>query len=314
MDNMKIVFMGTPKFAAHILEGLLQNNYNIVGVVTQPDKEVGRKKILTFSDVKEVALKYNLPVFQPIKIRNDFENILSLNPDLIITSAYGQIIPKEILDFPKFKCINTHGSLLPKYRGGAPIQRSIINGEEETGMTIMYMNEKMDEGDIISQKAIKIELEDTNATIFDKLSGLALNMLLELLPNVESIKAFPQDHLKATYSPNLKKEDEYINFNLNTLTVYNHIRGLLDNPGAYSILENKKYKFHKVNYRITNKDCSCQAIGLVDNKFAIGTSDGEILVELIQPEGKNIMPAKDFFNGVGKSLIGKRFEVTNGSK
>ena len=150
--------MGTPSFAADVLEGLISAGYNIVLVVSQKDKEVGRKKILTPSKVKEMALKYNLPVFTPDKIRKEYLEILKYEPDLIITSAYGQIIPKELLDYPKYKCINTHASLLPKYRGGAPIQRAIINGEKETGMTIMYMNEKMDEGDILVQEKIDIDI------------------------------------------------------------------------------------------------------------------------------------------------------------
>ena len=167
---MKIVFMGTPDFAVNVLQGLIDNNYNVVGVVSQPDKEVGRKRILTPTPVKEVALKYNIPVFQPIKIRNEFDDILALEPDLIVTCAYGQIIPKEILDYPRLGCINVHGSLLPKLRGGAPIHHAIMDGLEETGITIMYMDVSMDSGDIISQRSIPITDNDNVGILWDKLS------------------------------------------------------------------------------------------------------------------------------------------------
>ena len=298
--------MGTPQFASNVLEGLISNGFNIVGVVSQPDKEVGRKKVLTPSPCKEVAIKHGIPVFQPSRIRNDYKDILDLKPELIITCAYGQIIPEEVLNYPKYHCINTHGSLLPIYRGGAPIQRAIINGDEYTGITLMYMSKGMDEGDIITQKKLKIEIEDTNTDVFNKLSDLALAMLLEL--DINNINAYPQDNSKATYAYNLSKEDEYISFNENVYRVYNHIRGLLDNPGAYSILEGKKYKFHKVRFIKNNTNKPGCVIGMNDNALEISCVDGSILVDIIQPEGKNIMNAKDFYNGIGKTLVGKVFE------
>lgn len=306
MKDLRIVFMGTPAFASNILEGLLSNGFNIVGVVTQPDKEVGRKRILTPSPVKEVALRHNLPVIQPRKIREDYQEIIDLNPELIITSAYGQIVPEVILNYPKYHCINTHGSLLPKYRGGSPIQRSIMNGDEYTGMTIMYMSKGMDEGDIIKQEKLKIELDDTNTTVFKKLSDLALKMLLEL--DINDISPIKQDESLVTYAYNLTKEDEYINFNDDVLSVYNHIRGLLDNPGAYSILDNKKYKFHKVRFLNKENDLPGKVLGLNDNALEITCLNGSILVDEIQPEGKNKMNAKDFYNGAGKTLVGKVFD------
>lgn len=304
--------MGTPTFASNILEGLLKEGFNIVAVVSQPDKEVGRKRILTPTPVKEVALKYNLPVLQPRKVRVEYADILAYDPELIITCAYGQIIPEEMLNYPKFKCINTHGSLLPKYRGGAPIQRSIINGDEKTGMTIMYMSKGMDEGDILYKKEMPILDEDTNATMFSKLSDLALEMLLEFLPKLFAgdVNPVAQDSGEVTYAYNLSKDDEYINFNDDVRTVFNHIRGLLDNPGAYSVLEDKKYKFHKVTYTNDFGGKPCEVLGLKDNKFAIGCVNGAILVESIQPEGKGIMDAKSFFNGAGRNLVGKKFNET----
>ena len=311
MDILKerIVFMGTPSFAAHVLEGLINEGYNIVLVVSQKDKEVGRKRILSPSPVKEMALKYNLPVFTPEKIRNDYEEILKYEPSLIITSAYGQIIPKALLDYPKYKCINTHASLLPKYRGGAPIQWAIRNGEEKTGMSIMYMNEKMDEGDILYQKELEIDINDTNKLLFDKLSDLALEMLLELLPKLFNNDLHPiiQDHSLATYAYNLKKEDEFINFNRKTIEVYNHIRSLLDNPGAYSILEGKKYKWLKVSYEL-NDNCNPNIFkGLEKDYLRIDCLDGFIKIYELKPEGKNTMDAKSFYNGQGRNLINKKF-------
>lgn len=305
--NERIVFMGTPEFAAYILEGLIKSNYNIVGVVTQPDKEVGRKRVLTPSPVKEMALKYNLPVLTPFKIRKEYDEVLALNPDLIISSAYGQIIPSAILDYPKYKCINTHGSLLPEYRGGAPIQRAIINGEKQTGITIMYMNEKMDEGDILYQKAIDIDLHDTNATLFKKLSILSLDMLLEFLPKLfaEDINPIAQDHSKATYAPNLEKEIEHIEFSYETLTVYNHIRGLLDNPGCFCIIKDKKYKIEKVDFELSETVDTNKFIGLENNYLRFDCKDGFIKVLTIKPEGKNSMDAKSFYNGVGRNLVGE---------
>lgn len=298
--------MGTPEFAAHILEGLIINGYNIVAVVTQPDKAFGRKKELRPCECKAMALKYDLPVLTPIKIRYEYEEVLSYEPDLIITAAYGQILPKEVLDYPKYKCINTHGSLLPKYRGGAPIQRCLISGEKETGMTIMYMNEKMDEGDILYQKTLPIDIHDTNATLFKKLSDMGLEMLLEFLPELftGNINPVKQNHEEATYSYNLKKEDEFISFDKDVLRVYNHIRGLLDNPGAFFILNGKKYKIIEAFYEECEVSEPNKFIGLKNNYLEISCLNGYIQIYKIQPEGKNIMDAKSFYNGNGRNLVG----------
>ena len=303
--DIRIVFMGTPEFASNVLKGLVENNYNIVGVVSQPDKEVGRKRILKPSPVKEMALNYGLKVLTPVKIRKEYEEVLSLEPDLIITCAYGQIIPKELLDYPKYKCINTHGSLLPKGRGGAPIQRSIMNGEDKTGITIMFMNEKMDEGDILYQEEMPIDIHDTNATLFNKLSDLALQMLLKFLP--EYIKgnytAIKQDNDKARYTYNITKEEEFISFNEDVKKVYDHIRGLLDNPGAYFVANDKKYKLISVDFEYCNDTDAGLIRGLENNYFRIDAINGFIKVLKIKPEGKNEMDARAFFNGAGRSLV-----------
>lgn len=306
--KQRIVFMGTPDFASNILLGLHEAGFNIVGVVSQPDKEVGRKRILQPSSVKKMALSLNLPVVTPAKVRTDYDEVLKFEPDLIITAAYGQIIPSEILDYPKYHCINTHGSLLPKYRGGAPIQRAIINGEEYTGMSIMYMNEKMDEGDILWQEKLPIDIHDTNSDVFKKLSDLALKMLLEHLPDVfdGNVNPIKQNNDEATYSPNLDKEIEHIYFNDDVLKVYNHIRGLLDNPGCYFILKDKKYKIEKCFFEYVDNADANTFVGLEKDYLRIDSNNGFIKVYVIKPEGRNSMDAKAFFNGSGRSLVGEK--------
>lgn len=301
--------MGTPDFAANVLEGLLENKYNVVGVVSQADKKVGRKQVLTPSPVKEMALKYDLPVFTPACIKDDYQDILALKPDLIITCAYGQFIPSVLIDYPKYKAINTHGSLLPKYRGGAPIQYSIINGENKTGISIIYMTKKMDAGDILYVKELPIDIKDTNTTLFAKLSDVARNALIEFLPLFfkGEFNRLPQAENEVTFAYNLTKQDEYINFNDDVLKVYNHIRGLLDNPGAYSILDNKKYKFMEVGFDYANNTSPCIFKGLEEDYLRIDCQNGFIKVFNIRPEGKNTMDGKSFYNGNGKNLVGEKF-------
>jgi methionyl-tRNA formyltransferase len=307
-NKQRIVFMGTPQFAADILAGLFADGYNIVAVVSQPDKEFGRKKVLKPSQVKMKALELGIPVLTPRKVRYEYEEILAYEPDLIITSAYGQIIPKELLEYPKYKCINTHGSLLPSYRGGAPIQRAIINGDKQTGITIMYMNEKMDEGDVLYQKAIDIDIHDTASDMFNKLSVLALSMLREFLPELFAGKVNPvkQDNDKASYAYNLEKELEHIAFNDDVLNVYNHIRGLLDNPGAYVMIKDRKYKLEKVFFEYADDADASVFKGLEKDYLRLDALNGFIMVYMIKPEGKNSMDAKSFYNGVGRNLVGEK--------
>ena len=211
MEQVKVVFMGTPDFSVPVLEGLIEN-YQVIGIVTQPDRKVGRRQEVVFSPVKEVALKHNIPVFQPEKIRSDYTDILALEPDIIITCAYGQIIPKEILEYPKYGCINVHASLLPKLRGGAPIHHAIIDGYDKTGITIMYMDEAMDSGDIISQRETKILDLDTVESLHDRLSSLGRELLLDTLPSIldGSAKRVKQDADSVTYAYNIQREEEYL--------------------------------------------------------------------------------------------------------
>src|SRR5574344_1083978 len=235
--------MGTPEFSVPVLEMLIKNT-NVIMVVTQPDSLVGRKQELKFSPIKEVALKNNIEVYQPIKIRKEFSHILGSNPDVIITCAYGQIIPSELLDTPEYKAINVHASLLPKLRGGSPLHRAIINGYKETGITIMYMAPGMDDGDIITQESIHISDEDNVGIIHDKLSLLGRDLLLKTLPSIfdGTAKRIKQDENQVTFAYNIKREEEKINFNKTALEVHNQIRGMYPFPVAYTEYENEIMK------------------------------------------------------------------------
>ena len=308
--EQKIVFMGTPAFAANILRGLFDAGYHIVAVVTQPDKEVGRKRELRPSETKKMALQLNIPVLTPARIKEEYEEVLSYDPDLIITAAYGQFIPSAVLDYPRFGCINAHGSLLPKYRGGAPIQRAIINGENETGVSIMYMVKKMDAGDILMSRSIPIMIDDTNTTMFSKLSDLSLEMLQDLLPKLFSgdVETRKQNEEEATFAYNLEKEIEHIRFDEEVKTVYDHIRGLLDEPGAYFVCKGKKYKMEKVFFEKAEDSRPSTFIGLEKDYLRIDCIDGFIKVYQIRPEGKNSMDARSFHNGNGRNMKGETLE------
>ena len=305
---MRIVFMGTPVFAVPILKGLI-DNYDVIGVVSQPDKEVGRKKVLTKTPVKELAEEYNIEVFQPIKIREDFEKIREWNPDIIITCAYGQIIPEELIKIPRLGCINVHGSLLPKYRGGAPIHRSIINGDSETGITIMYMDKGMDNGNMISKRSIPIELDDNLETLSNKLSILGRDLLLDTLPSIidgsnESIK---QDEKDVVYAYNIKPEEEKIDFNNNSIDIYNLIRGLSPSIGAYFMMDDERVKVFKSRIGDNKYDKTGIIKNVYKDGIGISTKDGEIIIEEIQPFGKKKMLVRDYLNGIDKNkLINKQ--------
>src|SRR5690625_2877102 len=224
--SKKIIFMCTPHFAVPILSSLIESTYEVVLVVTQPDRPKGRRQELTPPPVKEVALKHNIPVFQPENIRNEYEQILETEADLIVTAAYGQLIPTEILDYPPHGCINVHASILPELRGGAPIHYALLQGKKETGITIMFMEEKLDAGDIIEQQAIPIRHTDHVGTLHDSLSELGANLLLETLPSIfnQTNKRITQDESKATFAANITREQEKIDWTNANDVVYNHIR------------------------------------------------------------------------------------------
>ncbi|MBO5375234.1 MAG: methionyl-tRNA formyltransferase [Bacilli bacterium] len=309
MKNIKVVFMGTPEFSVPVLEGLIEN-YNVIGVVTQPDKEVGRHKEIEFSPIKKVALANNIQVLQPVKIKEEYEEIVKLNPDIIVTCAYGQIIPKILLDLPKYKCINVHASLLPALRGGAPIHRAIINGHSKTGITIMYMDAKMDSGDIIRQKEVEIDSDMNVGVLHDKLSLLGRELLLETLPDIISgnISPVKQDESQVTFAKIIKREDELLDFNENTIDVYNKIRGLNPFPGAYTILDGKIVKIYKARIeKNLTRALPGEIVNLYKDGFAVKTFDGEIVIQELKIEGKKKMDSVSFMNGIGKeNLLGKR--------
>lgn len=308
---MKIVFMGTPDFAVNVLQGLI-DNYDVVGVVSQPDKRIGRHQVLTNTPVKELALKYDIPVFQPIKIREDYEDILNLNPDLIVTCAYGQIIPKAILDYPRLGCVNVHASLLPKLRGGAPIHKSIIDDYGTTGVTIMYMDVKMDSGDIISQREVKILDSDNLESLHDKLSEVGTSLLLDTLPSIidGSNSRTKQNEDEVTYAYNIKREEEHIDFSKTSREVFNLIRGLCPVPSSNAILDEKEMKIYKST--ISSKNYNGEYGEIVDitkEGIVVKTGDAAIILTEVKPFGKKKMDANSYVNGIGKNnLIGKVFK------
>lgn len=308
----KIIFMGTPVFAANILEDLITNGYKIDLVVSQPDKKVGRKQLLTATPVKQVALKHDIPVFQPQKIREDFQPIIDAKPDLIITAAYGQIVPQEVLDAPSIDCINVHGSLLPKYRGGAPIHYSVLNGDKETGVTIMKMVSKMDAGDIITTDKFSILENDTTAIVHDKMIKVASDLLIRTLPDIldNNYKLIAQDEAKVTYSPNITKDQEKIIWDNHASQVHNQIRGLSSWPGAYTLLDGNRFKIYLSN--LTNEDATGEpgTIAKVTNEeIYVNCLDFQVKLVTVQPAGKKVLDVKEFISGVSKEkLMGQKFE------
>lgn len=305
MKNIKIIFMGTPEFAVSVLEGLIEN-YNVVLVVSQPDKKIGRKQILTSTPIKEIAIKNNIEVFQPEKIREDYQIIIDLKPDIIITCAYGQIIPKEILKYPRLGCINVHASLLPKLRGGAPLHHAIIDGYKETGITIMYMDEQMDTGDIINKKSIEISNNDTLGSIHDKLMILGRDLLLETLPSIieENNSRTKQNNEEATYAYNIKREEEHIDFNKTVDEIDRLIRGLNPWPLANTIINDEEIKIIEcVKEKNESKELPGTIVDISKDSFSIKAKDGIIKVIKIKPFCKSTMSVKDYLNGIKKEEL-----------
>lgn len=306
---MRIVFMGTPEFSVPILESLIEN-HEVVLVVTQPDKLVGRKQILVSSEVKKCAVERGIPVFQPIKIKDDYQAVLDAKPDIIITAAFGQFIPKIVLDYPRLGAINVHGSLLPKYRGGAPIQKSIINGETETGITIMYMASKMDAGDIIAQRSIPILDSDDNGSMFSKLSILGRDLLIETLPSIidGTNPRIPQDETKVTYSYNITHEEQFIDWNKSAREVFNQVRGLAPNPTALTSINNVVIKIFET--KVVDKEFIGKPGEVVslNKELVVACGLGAISILTLQVSGKNKMDVKSFLNGQKLLTLGSVLE------
>lgn len=295
---MKLIFMGTPDFAVPCLEKLIESGHEVSAVFTQPDKPVGRKQVLTPPDVKVCALKHGLTVYQPNSMRDGtaMEIIRKVDPDAIIVAAYGKILPKEILNFPRYGCINVHGSLLPKYRGAAPIQWSVINGDSETGVTIMQMNEGIDTGDMLLQKTLSIEIDDTAESMFDKLAELGAETLIEALEKLERGELSPekQDESHATYASMLDKSISLIDWNKSGTAVHNLVRGLYSWPVAYTLLHGKKLKI------LCTSPCdkSGEAGKVLSlDPLTVACGEGSVIIHELQLEGKKRMDAKTFLVG-----------------
>ncbi|MEN2766500.1 methionyl-tRNA formyltransferase [Ornithinibacillus xuwenensis] len=298
----RIVFMGTPDFSVPILNKLIHSEYEIVLVVTQPDRPKGRKKVITPPPVKVEAETHGIPVFQPEKIGRDYAEILTYKPDLIVTAAYGQILPNELLTAPRFGCINVHASLLPELRGGAPIHYAIMQGKPETGVTIMYMVEKLDAGDMLTQASIPIESDDHVGSMHDKLSTLGADLLMETIPQLFEGKINPvqQDDSKATFASNIKREQERIDWNRSNLEIYNQIRGLHPWPVAFSTYQQKNMKIWWGE--LDNQKYDGEPGEIVakdqDEAFIVACGNGKgIRITEIQPEGKKKMAVKDYLQG-----------------
>jgi methionyl-tRNA formyltransferase len=305
---IKIIFMGTPEFSVPVLEALI-DNYKVRAIVTQPDKEIGRQKIMSASPVKKVGIKHTILVLQPEKLKTEYDEILDLDPDLIITCAYGQMVPDVILNYPKYGCINVHASLLPKLRGGAPIHRAIMNGFSKTGITIMHMASKMDAGDIISQEEVLISDTDTTEILHDKLKELAATLLIKTLPSIldGSAPRIKQNEEEVTFGFAIKREDERINFAKTKREIHNQIRGLNSWPGAYCMLGGHIIKVWEsyITDNVYPNYFDGQITNVYKDGFGVKVSNGEIVFTKIQPEGKSKMNASDFVKGYKENIVGK---------
>jgi len=303
----KIVFMGTPDFSVPVLQQIIKDGYEVIGVVTQPDRPVGRKKVLTPPPVKVEAVKHGIPVYQPEKIRQEEElaKILALKPDLIITAAFGQILPKKLLDAPKFGCINVHASLLPELRGGAPIHYAIIQGKKKTGVTIMYMVEKLDAGDILTSVEVPISENDNVGTLFEKLSTAGAELLSETLPLLLAgrLTPKPQNEAEATFATNIKREQEKIDWEKAGEEIYNHIRGLNPWPVAFTTMEGQVLKIWQSEKVSGLKGEPGTILKIESDGFTVGTGN-ETAIKIIelQPSGKTKMQSEQFLRGAGSKI------------
>ncbi|WP_218047268.1 methionyl-tRNA formyltransferase [Staphylococcus pasteuri] len=306
----KIIFMGTPDFSTKVLEMLIAE-HEVIAVVTQPDRPVGRKRVMTPPPVKKVAVEHNIPVYQPEKIKGseELQTLLNMDSDLIVTAAFGQILPEQLLNTPKLGAINVHASLLPKYRGGAPIHQAIIDGEKETGITIMYMVKKLDAGNIISQRAIDIEQDDNVGSMHDTLSFLGADLLKETLPSIlnGTNDSVEQDDSQASFASNISREDEKIDWNCSAQEIHNHIRGLSPWPVAYTIMDDKNLKIYGAHIVSGKKGEPGTIVDTTKKAIIVATASDEcIALTDIQLAGKKRMQVANYLSGVQESLVGKK--------
>ena len=300
MKDVRIVFLGTPLFAATILQGLIDNHYHVVGVVSQPDKRIGKNKLPSMTPVKEVAIKNHIEVYQPLKLKEDYQFLMDLQPDLLITCAYGQILPQVVLDIAKINNINVHASLLPKLRGGAPIHRAIINGEVKTGVTIMQMVKKMDAGCMYAKQEVEIDENINTTQLFEKLQVIGKDLLIETLPSIinQSNQGIMQNEEEVTYAYNIDRSEEKIDFHKTCKEVHNLIRGLSYTPGAYCIYHQKTLKIYQSMLSDLENDNVSVGTLKVDHKdLYVKCADGYLKILSLQPEGKKMMDARSFLNG-----------------
>ena len=309
MKRLRLVFMGTPHFAVPILQALIESGEEILAVVTQPDKPAGRGKRLTPPPVKILAQEHSLPVLQPQKIKDPafLEELKKLAPDVIIVAAYGKILPKEVLEIPKYGCINVHASLLPKFRGAAPINWAILAGEKETGVTIMQMDEGMDTGDILLQESIPIAADETAGTLHDKLAQLGAKLIIQALGLLKEGKLLrkKQPEEGVSYAPLLKKEDGLLDFSLSAEELSRRIRGLDPWPSAYTYFRGKLLKLFRPEVLDQETEAPPGTIVDVDHGLTLATGRGLLRVHEIQPEGKKRMDAEAFVRGY-RPQVGER--------
>lgn len=294
------MFMGTPDFAGYSLKKLIENKYNVTSVITRADTKKGRGQKVQFSPVKDIAIENNIPVYQPHTLKEEyFHDILNKeNPDLIVVVAYGRILPKYVLEFPKYGCINVHGSLLPKYRGAAPIQYAVAMGDKKSGVTTMLMNEGLDTGDMLLIQEVDITEQDTGGSLHDKLMVVGADLLIKTIENLDEIEPIPQDDSQATFSPPIKKEDTMLDFNCDAKSIVDKIRGYYPFPKTNAIINDVCYKI--LNAELYNT-CDNQKYGEIlefsKNRLLISAKNGTINVLEIQPPNKKAMPISDFYNG-----------------
>ena len=306
-NEIRLLFMGTPEISAKVLRTVINEGYNVVGIISQPDQLVGRKAILEKTPTKLVGEEFNIPVFQPVKIRKEYDFVKELNPDIVLTIAYGQIVPQGLLDIPRFGCLNLHGSLLPKYRGATPIQYALINNEAVSGMTLMEMTAQMDAGRMYAKEEVIVDEDDNCTSLFNKMGDAACELVRKALPLYleGKLEGIIQDESLVSYCPTIKPEQERINFDLSVKEIYGWIRGLSDVPGAYCLLDDLKLKIFKAKVIDEIEDHRIGEIVKADkNGLIVQCRDGKLSILELQKEGKKRMDYKSFING-NQNLVGK---------